>query len=277
MTKVMNEGWATYWHSKLMTQHFLEAKEIIDYADQHSGTVHMPPGGFNPYKIGLELFKDIERRWNRGQHGKEWERPRTSARSAGTTSMKGPREDLRGAPDLQRRELHRRVLTEEFVERHKMYQYGRDPHTGQLRIVSRDFDRIKQTLLYQLTNMGQPFIYVVDGNYCNRGELYLAHQHNGLEVDIPRPPRRCATCASSGAARCACLRRRMSRLSPLSSLLFALSSLPLLTSAAGAQPPAPGRPARSIPAPARPSRECGTPVAASRSPAHPPRPPTAAC
>ena len=44
---------------------------------------------------------------------------------------------------------------------------------GQLRIVSRDPARIKQTLLYQLTNMGQPFIYVVDGNYCNRGELYL--------------------------------------------------------------------------------------------------------
>ena len=57
MTKIMNEGWATYWHSKLMTQHFLESSEIVDYADQHSGVVHMPPGGFNPYKIGVELFK----------------------------------------------------------------------------------------------------------------------------------------------------------------------------------------------------------------------------
>ncbi|VAX41187.1 FIG004684: SpoVR-like protein, partial [hydrothermal vent metagenome] len=74
MTKVMNEGWATYWHSKMMTQHFLEAKEIIDYAEQHSGVVFMPPGGFNPYKIGVEMFKDIERRWDRGQHGPAWER-----------------------------------------------------------------------------------------------------------------------------------------------------------------------------------------------------------
>ena len=49
---------------------------------------------------------------------------------------------------------------------------------------SRDPERIKQTLLYQLTNMGQPFIYVVDGNYCNRGELYLAHKHNGLDIEI---------------------------------------------------------------------------------------------
>ena len=45
--------------------------------------------------------------------------------------------------------------------------------------------------MYRLTNMGHPFIYVVDGNYANRGELYLAHQHSegvagggGLDIDI---------------------------------------------------------------------------------------------
>jgi stage V sporulation protein R len=75
-------------------------------------------------------------------------------------------------------------MTPEFIEKHKFYQYGRDPHTGQLRIVSRDAQRIKQTMLYHLTNMGQPFIYVADGNYCNRGELYLAHKHNGLDIEI---------------------------------------------------------------------------------------------
>ena len=32
--------------------------------------------------------------------------------------------------------------------------------------------------------MGRPFVYVVDGNYANRGELYLAHQHKGLDIDI---------------------------------------------------------------------------------------------
>ena len=56
-----------------MTKHFVEAREIIDYADHHSGTVHMPPGNFNPYKIGLELFRDIEDRWNKGRFGKEYE------------------------------------------------------------------------------------------------------------------------------------------------------------------------------------------------------------
>ncbi|KAA0217530.1 MAG: SpoVR family protein [Leptolyngbya sp. PLA3] len=187
-TKVMNEGWATYWHSKLMTEHFLDASEIVDYAEQHSGVVYMPPGGFNPYKIGVELFKDIERRWDRGQHGPAWE----SLDSLGAKeryddrSMKG-REKI-----FEVRRIYNDVnfidefLTPEFVERYQMYQFRRDPATGEVRIVSRDFDRIKQTLLYQLTNMGQPFMYVVDGNYLNRGELYLAHKFSGLEVDAAK-------------------------------------------------------------------------------------------
>jgi stage V sporulation protein R len=67
-----------------------------------------------------------------------------------------------------------------------MYQTGRDPRTGEIKIVSRDFERVKQTLLYRLTNMGQPMMYVADANYLNRGELYLANKWNGLEVDAAR-------------------------------------------------------------------------------------------
>jgi stage V sporulation protein R len=186
MTKVMNEGWASFWHSQLMTRHFVEAKEVIDYADHHSGTVHMPPGNFNPYKIGIELFRDIEDRWNKGKFGKEYEESDNIGEKRKWDKGLGlGREKI-----FEVRRVYNDVnfidefMTPEFIEKHKFYQYGRDPHTGHLRIVSRDPVRIKQTLLYQLTNMGQPFIYVADGNYCNRGELYLAHQHNGLDVEI---------------------------------------------------------------------------------------------
>lgn len=188
MTKVMNEGWAVYWHSKLMTQHFVEAREIIHYADQHSGVLAMAPGGFNPYKIGYELFKDIERRWNTGQHGAEWENLDTigAKESYDDKSMKGRDKIFEVRRIYNDVQFIDEFLTPEFVERHKMYQFKRDQQTGELKIVTRDFDRIKQTLLYRLTNMGQPFVYVVDGNYLNRGELYLGHKFNGLEVDVAK-------------------------------------------------------------------------------------------
>jgi stage V sporulation protein R len=188
MTKIMNEGWATYWHSKLMTQHFLEAKEIVHYADQHSGVVHMPPGGFNPYKIGVELFKDIERRWDRGQHGHAWETLEgIGAREAfDDKSMRGRRKIFEVRRIYNDVSFIDEFLTEEFVERHKMYQHRRDPATGEVKVVSRDFKRVKQTLLHHLTNAGQPFIYVVDANYLNRGELMLAHKYNGVEVEAAK-------------------------------------------------------------------------------------------
>jgi stage V sporulation protein R len=188
MTKVMNEGWAVYWHSKLMTQHFVDAREIIHYCDQHSGVLAMAPGGFNPYKIGYELFRDIERRWNSGQHGMAWEELDTiGAKDAfDDKSMKGRDKIFEVRRIYNDVQFIDEFLTPEFVDRHKMYQYKRDPQTGELRIVTRDYDRIKQTLLYRLTNMGQPFIYAVDGNYLNRGELYLSHRFNGLEVDVAK-------------------------------------------------------------------------------------------
>ena len=186
MTKVMNEGWASYWHSTLMTKHFADASEIVDYADHHSGTVHMPPGGFNPYKIGIEIFRDIEDRWNKGKFGKEYEESQNlGEKKAWDRGLGLGRQKI-----FEVRRVYNDVnfidefMTPEFIERHRFYQYARDPHTGQLRVASRDPVRIKHTMLYQLTNLGRPFIYVADGNYCNRGELYMAHQHNGLDLEI---------------------------------------------------------------------------------------------
>ena len=70
-----------------MTQRALTDSEVIDFADQHSGTLAMSPGRINPYKIGIELFREIEDRWNKGKFGKEYDEcdDRTSS-GAGTAS-----------------------------------------------------------------------------------------------------------------------------------------------------------------------------------------------
>src|SRR3990172_5543751 len=46
-TKIMNEGWATYWHSKIMTEKALKDSELIDCADHHSGPLAVRPGFLN--------------------------------------------------------------------------------------------------------------------------------------------------------------------------------------------------------------------------------------
>ena len=57
MTKIMNEGWASYWHSTIMTKNALNASEIIDFADHHAGVMAMSKQQINPYKIGIELSR----------------------------------------------------------------------------------------------------------------------------------------------------------------------------------------------------------------------------
>jgi stage V sporulation protein R len=64
MTKIMNEGWAAFWESIMMTNEgYAEADEIIDYADKQSKVLNAP--GLNPYKIGKELWEYIENQTNR--------------------------------------------------------------------------------------------------------------------------------------------------------------------------------------------------------------------
>ncbi len=188
MTKIMNEGWATYWHSKMMTEALLEPQELIDYAERHSGTVSAMPGQINPYRIGLELYRYIEERWNKGQFGKEWEECDT---------YKKRREwDLKLGLGRQKIFEVRRIynditfidefLTEEFAQQQRLFIYGWDPASRRFVIMDRDPTKVKKLLLTALTNCGQPYIYLEDANYQNRSELYLVHRHFGFDLKVDR-------------------------------------------------------------------------------------------
>jgi len=183
-TKIMNEGWATYWHAKIMTEKALTDAEVIDFADHHSGTVAMHPGQINPYKLGFELWKNIEDRWNKGKFGKEyddcddWTAKREWDKKVGLG-----REKI-----FETRRVHNDItfidsfFTEEFCFEHKFFTYAYNAERGVYEIADRNWKSVKQKLLASLTNFGLPFIYVADGNFENRGELLLEHRHEGVDL-----------------------------------------------------------------------------------------------
>ncbi len=184
MTKIMNEGWASYWHSTIMTRHGLNDADFICYADHHSGTMAMSPNRLNPYKIGIELFRDIEDRWDRGRYGPEYDAcDDMRERENWDTGAGLGREKI-----FEVRRVHNDLtfidtfLTADFCRKHKMFSFAYNDSSEHYEIASREFDAIKQQLLAALTNHGRPFIYVVDGNHRNRGELYLRHQYEGVEL-----------------------------------------------------------------------------------------------
>jgi stage V sporulation protein R len=184
MTKIMNEGWASYWHSTMMTQKIMRDADVIDYADHHSGTVAMAPGGFNPYKVGIELFRDIEQRWNKGQFGKEWQ-DCTDFREKKNWDKKsglGRQKIFEVRRDFNDVTFIDEFLTEDFCVQNKLFVYKFNKRTNQFEIDTRDFPAIKSKFLFQLTNFGQPIIHVEDANFENRGELLLVHMFEGVEL-----------------------------------------------------------------------------------------------
>ncbi len=184
-TKILNEGWATYWHSEMMTRLApLTESEIIDYCEQYAGVVAAQPGQLNPYKLGVELLRHVERRWDKGRFGKEYmecDDPKKRA-EWDTRAMQGR------AKLFEIRRIHNDItfidefLDEDFCHETKMFIYDYDRRSGQYVISGRDFPEIKKRLLQQLTNFGQPVISVKDGNFRNRGELLLLHQHEGVDL-----------------------------------------------------------------------------------------------
>ena len=189
-TKIMNEGWASYWHSRLMTERILEPAELIDYADHHAGTVAPHPGRLNPYKLGIELWRDIEERWDKGRHGPDWEAcdDFQLRRTWDTGEMKGREKIFEVRRHYNDVTFIDEFLTPEFVRRHGLFSYEYNPMTGQYIISDRDFKAVKEKLLFALTNFGQPWIEVSDANHLNRGELLLTHVYEGipLQLDMAR-------------------------------------------------------------------------------------------
>jgi stage V sporulation protein R len=176
----------SYWHSTIMTTKALKDSEIIDYADHHSGTMGVRPGAINPYKLGIELWRHIEERWNKGRFGKEYDEcDDLRARRAWDRKLGLGRQKI-----FEVRKHYNDItfidefLTADFAAEQKLFVYGFNEKGNRWEILDREFQKVKKKLLQQLTNFGQPIIEVVDGNFENRGELLLAHRHDGVDLRI---------------------------------------------------------------------------------------------
>jgi stage V sporulation protein R len=80
-------------------------------------------------------------------------------------------------------------LTEEFVEAGGYFTYEYSHRQDDYRATSTDPADVKRKLLLQFTNFGKPTVTVHDDNFGNRNELLLAHQYNGVALDVPQAKR----------------------------------------------------------------------------------------
>src|SRR5690606_1729993 len=185
-TKIMNEGWASYWHSRLMTERLLTPSELIDYADHHSGTMATSPGRLNPYKLGIELWRDIEERWDKGRHGPDWDAcdDYEARKRWDTGEMKGREKIFEVRRHYNDVTFIDEFLTPEFIRGHGLCTSEYDPSSRQYVSSDRDFRAVKEKRLFMLSSFGQPRTEACDANCLSRGQLVLSQRYEGMPLKM---------------------------------------------------------------------------------------------
>ncbi len=174
-TKIMNEGWASIWHARIMRELDLGDDEHIEFANLHSGVVSPQKGKLNPYYLGYKIYEDIERRWNE---------PTTDEQK-----KFGRKGDEGRAKIFEVRELDndvsflRNYLTEDLCEELDLFVFEL-VEEEEWTITEKRWEKVRDQLVSNMTNFGFPYIEVEDGDYNGNRELYLKHRYEGTELDM---------------------------------------------------------------------------------------------
>lgn len=173
-TKIMNEGWASYWHQRIMRELDLTSEETIEYSKLNSGVVQPSRHSLNPYYLGLKVFEDIEKRWD--QPTDEEVKRLGRKPNQGRAKMFEVREFDSDTSFL------RNYLTKKLVEDLDLYVF--EKKGAEWKITDKTWENIRDQLVYSRINGGFPYLVILDGDHANSGEIYLRHMYEGVELDL---------------------------------------------------------------------------------------------
>ena len=177
-TKIMNEGWASIWHSRIMRQlgdrAVISDSETVEFAQLHSSVLTPSRTSLNPYYIGFKILEDIERRWDNPTR----EEQDRLGRKPGQGRQK----------IFEVRELDndvsflRNYLTEDLIKDLDLYLYKKEG--DEWVVAEKNWQKVRDTIVGNLTNFGHPYLVVDNGDYRGNRELYLTHLFEGQELDL---------------------------------------------------------------------------------------------
>jgi len=173
-TKIMNEGWASYWHSRIMRELDLNDSDHLEFAELHSGVVSPHKGQLNPYYLGYKIFEDIERRWDN---------PTEEERKVFGREPGGGRAKIFEVREMENDvSFLRNYLTEELCTDLDLFVFELIDEEAWT-ITDKRWERVRDQLVANMTNFGFPYIEVTDGDYNGNRELFLRHSYEGTELD----------------------------------------------------------------------------------------------
>lgn len=172
-TKIMNEGWASYWHQRILREMDLTSGEAIEFAKLNAGVVQPSKTGINPYYLGIKIFEDIEERYNN---------PTDEMKQRGVRPGSG-REKMFEVREIESDlSFLRNYLNKDLVMREDMYLFQKQGR--EYKVVDKAWEQVRDQLVSMRVNGGFPYLTVTDGDYLKNGELYIQHGFEGIELDV---------------------------------------------------------------------------------------------
>ena len=156
-TKIINEGWATFWHARIMHQLDLTDAESLEFALMHSQVVQPSRMGLNPYYLGVKIWENLAKVKSQDE----------------LFEIRETENDL---------SFIRNHLTRELVEELNLFNFRKVGAHWQVTEI--EWEKVRDNLVQQLINGGHPRIVVLEGDYEGKGGLYLKHRHEGIDLDI---------------------------------------------------------------------------------------------
>lgn len=156
-TKIMNEGWASYWHQRIVRELDLTVEETVEYAKLNSSVVQPSRQSLNPYYLGLKIFEDIERRWDREKifEVRELESDTSFIRS---------------------------YLSKELVNDLDLYVF--EKKGPEWKITDKAWENVRDQLVLARVNGGSPYLVIEDADFEKNGELFITHRYESIELDL---------------------------------------------------------------------------------------------
>ncbi|MBL0715913.1 MAG: SpoVR family protein [Desulfosarcina sp.] len=181
-TKILHEGWASYWHEKMFMQDDRIRGHEVEYARVNAGVTALPRVGLNPYALGLRLFQHIEEMAEMVKRSIAYQRIRDARRR-----QRYDRQTGQGQAFIFDVRTHycdfmfiHQFIDQEFVDRYRLFVAGkrlnRQRMTWEYYVQSRDAERYREMVVDTLYH---PPHVTVDPDRNEDGRLYLIHHFEG--------------------------------------------------------------------------------------------------
>ncbi|MGH7934020.1 MAG: SpoVR family protein [Candidatus Binataceae bacterium] len=177
-TKIMNEGWASYWHKKIVESLELEQGLHLEFIVRHNQVLRPIPGQINPYHLGFKLWEDIYRRHT--------EPTREEIRKYGAPAKNG-KDKIFEVREVERdSSFLRRYLTEDLMRDMDLFRYETRGDDYVIDKVSDEegWKEVKETLIKNVGTGSIPVIKVEDADFGHNRTLYLKHYHDGRDLQL---------------------------------------------------------------------------------------------